>query len=686
MPEDIVNKNTDGKIKDYLLNNGKISETSAEWKNNLNNNKNKKFNFKDKKFLAALFLILSAILALAYFMYLKGQWSFDNEKVNVEIEAPSEVSSGEEITFALKYKNNTNVKLQNPRISFFAPKEFVFVSSDRETKKEGAVLIWNLDDLSAGESGKIRLFGRVIGKKGTECEFNSKISYIPDNFNYEFQSSNSKSKAKMKITAIPFEVSIECPKFVINKNEAKCAINYQNISNQIFKYVEIKAVIPKGFAYVSSEPEADENETYCLSWNIENLNPNASGELIMKGNITGSRNEEKEIEIILSASESDKNLIEYTSKKTAIKIQETPIILSQTINGKEEYFAYKGEELEYRIKFKNNSDMEIKGLVINSKLEGCVDFDSIDVVNGSYDSDYKITWSAFNIPKLAVFGVGEEEEVSFKVKVKDFIDIKNPNDKNFVIKNNVTIKEFNFDSESEKIGKTITSNKTVVKLDASLFIRAKGYFNDDGRIKNNGVIPPEVGKKTEYTIHWNLSSLLNDVKNVRIVSILPEKASWTGNYIKSNGEVSLGNENNGVFIPESKEEDKSAKEANSEDKEDGGTGNESESGDNFQEDQIEEERFYYNPETREIVWEIPELDANTGIILPAKEVVFQVSVTPEEDDVGKTLEIMDEVKATSQDEFTGNTIETLDSGLTTELPDDYSIGVEEGIVIRDSEG
>jgi len=46
---------------------------------------------------------------------------------------------------------------------------------------------------------------------------------------------------------------------------------------------------------------------------------------------------------------------------------------------------------------------------------------------------------------------------------------------------------------------------------------------------------------------------------------------------------------------------------------------------------------------------------------------------------------MNEVGAIGFDEFTNKEIVTLESELTTELPDDYSIGPEEGIVIENSE-
>jgi hypothetical protein len=43
---------------------------------------------------------------------------------------------------------------------------------------------------------------------------------------------------------------------------------------------------------------------------------------------------------------------------------------------------------------------------------------------------------------------------------------------------------------------------------------------------------------------------------------------------------------------------------------------------------------------------------------------------------------MNKVEAIGFDEFTNEEIITLESELTTELPDDYSIGLEEGIVVK----
>ena len=687
MPQNVINEHTDENIKNYLSEEKTDDSKQAD---DLGFEENNKKNIlKNKKtILIIVLLVIVAVSSLFYFTRMKGKRSFDETKVKVSVEVPGDIASGEEVIFNIKYENNTSVNLRNAKISLFVPVEFLFISSDKETKTEETVLTWNLENIPVGESGNIKLFGKVTGELNEEYNFNSKISYTPENFNYEFESADEHSKAKIKITAVPFDLSVQSPEDVINGSEIEYIINYKNISDREFKLINIKTRLPERFEYKFSEPEYDEKKDGLLSWSVENVAPRSEGKLIVKGNIVANENMKKEIKVTLSASENNMDMVEYISEIAIVKVKEIPITIKQLVNGLEEYCAAKGEELEYTIKFKNISDKAINGLVVNSELKGEVDLDSLDIINGSYNKESnKITWSAFNVPKLASFDPGEEEEVSFKIKTKDYIEIEKLKAGDLTINNRTTISSFNFDSGSVNIEKTIASNESDVKFRASLFVRAKGYFNDDGRIKNTGFIPPEAGKETNYLIHWNLSSLFNDMNDIQIVSVLPERVSWTGNYIRSDGKVSLGDQTNGAFTPKEEiEESGSVVEDNTNiimGTDEGLENNQSgEDNSEERENRIKEENFFYNTETREVVWELPKLDANTGIVSPVKEVVFQISIKPEDSDVGKIMKIMNEVKAVGYDEFVNKEITTFESELTTELPDDYSIGIKEGIVIK----
>jgi len=92
--------------------------------------------------------------------------------------------------------------------------------------------------------------------------------------------------------------------------------------------------------------------------------------------------------------------------------------------------------------------------------------------------------------------------------------------------------------------------------------------------------------------------------------------------------------------------------------------------------------FHFDRDTRKIIWNVGDLPANTGIFLPVKEIVFQVSITPKSWQVGDFIMLTSEVVATGFDTFTEEELISTTDVLTTRLPDDLSIGDEEGRVVE----
>ena len=215
MSQNVINEHTDENIKNYL---SEENENDLEQERDSNSEKNNRKNIlKSKKVIFVIVLLIAIIgLSLFYFMRLKGKQSFDETKVKVSIETLNNIASGEEIVFDVKYENNTSVDLRNVKVSFFVPDEFLFISSDQKTKIEETVLTWNFENISSGESGNIKLFGKITGELDEEYNFNSKISYTPANFNYEFESADEYSKSKIKIAVVTFEFCIQSPEDVIS--------------------------------------------------------------------------------------------------------------------------------------------------------------------------------------------------------------------------------------------------------------------------------------------------------------------------------------------------------------------------------------------------------------------------------------------------------------------------------------
>jgi len=167
----------------------------------------------------------------------------------------------------------------------------------------------------------------------------------------------------------------------------------------------------------------------------------------------------------------------------------------------------------------------------------------------------------------------------------------------------------------------------VTKISSKLEISQKGYFQDEV-FGNTGPIPPKVGETTTYTIIWQVKNYYSPVKDVKVKAVLP-----------------LGVELTGKIFPEE-----------------------------------EAPKFAFDPQSREIVWSVGDLERGSGIFTPAKSIVFQIAFTPNEFQRGQAPEIISEAKITGEDSWTERIIEAAANSINTTLPDDPSITEEMGKV------
>ena len=164
-----------------------------------------------------------------------------------------------------------------------------------------------------------------------------------------------------------------------------------------------------------------------------------------------------------------------------------------------------------------------------------------------------------------------------------------------------------------------TKEEFETKITSRLDLIQKAYFNDEV-FGNTGPTPPKVGETTTYTISWNVKNYYNKVNNVKVKAILPAEAKLTGKILPENA------------------------------------------------------RLTFDSNSREIVWEVGDLDPGVGIATLAPTVSFQISFSPQESQRGQTPEIISRVKITGEDAWTDELIEKNFSSITTELPDDPIAG------------
>ncbi len=169
--------------------------------------------------------------------------------------------------------------------------------------------------------------------------------------------------------------------------------------------------------------------------------------------------------------------------------------------------------------------------------------------------------------------------------------------------------------------------KFETKVSSRLVLEQKGYFKDEV-FGNSGPIPPQVDEKTTYTVMWQLKNLHNDLENVKVRATLPSGVKPTGN----------------VF-PEELASD-----------------------------------FAFDSGSREALWNVGDVEAGTGVDSPILNLSFQIEFRPQEGQKGLVVPLVNDAVVSGEDQWADKEVKFTASAIDTSLPDDNSIGPEDGIV------
>jgi hypothetical protein len=125
------------------------------------------------------------------------------------------------------------------------------------------------------------------------------------------------------------------------------------------------------------------------------------------------------------------------------------------------------------------------------------------------------------------------------------------------------------------------------------------YVSRDSSIINTGPMPLKLSQTTTFAVSLEIQNLTNDVSGVAFRATLPENVVWTGKTITTNGDLT------------------------------------------------------YNERTKEIIWNVDKVPANTGLLRPLYRAVFQIGITPTINQVGRTPQLLSGINYTGKDDFTG---------------------------------
>lgn len=461
-----------------------------------------------KKITIISILIIAGLVLVGYWYY-KSQ-IFSKGILKLEILGPDSAQVGEEITYTVRYKNNSDFTLQNPKLIFEYPEYSVGEDGkDRVTK--------SLQDIYPGDEQLVQFKTRLLGKENDLKIAKVYLSYRPKNLSAQYESNTTFTT---KIEPVPLTLDFDLPSKLEVGKEVQISLNYFSNIDYALSGLKLTVEYPEKFEFSSSDHKTlDKNE-----WEIDSLKKAEGGRIKINGKISATSGEKITFGAKLGIwQQGDFILLKETSKE--VETIEPLLYISQQINGSANYIASPGENLHYEIYFKNIGSTPFENLYLINKLDSSAfDLSSIKVDSDQATiDDNLIIWDWKQVSSLRSLGVQEEEKVAFDVKLKDEWLSQNTELNATIVKNKVNISS--------------VSQEFQTKVNSRLIVLQKGLYEDGGIFGNSGPVPPVVGQSTTYTITWQVKNFYNDVKNVKVKAILAPGVTLTSK-ISPDSEIS----------------------------------------------------------------------------------------------------------------------------------------------------
>ena len=254
---------------------------------------------------------------MGFWYYQRNIYSKDILKL--EILGPDEIEAAEEIEYTVKYKNNGDIRLEEPRLIFEYP-EYSIIEQGKLLRQEIV-----LEDIYPGQEKTLYFKGRLLGKQGDLKTAKALMSYRPKNLKARYESETSHA---VKIKSVSLTLEFDLPSKIESGGEIRFRLNYFSNADYPLSNLGIKVEYPVDFEFISSNPKIlGEND-----WEVGLLNKAEGGRIEIAGNLRGELEEEKTFKTQIGFWQSGQFVVLKESIR-AVKIVTPSIYISQQING-----------------------------------------------------------------------------------------------------------------------------------------------------------------------------------------------------------------------------------------------------------------------------------------------------------------------------------------------------------------
>ncbi|OGM96274.1 MAG: hypothetical protein A3B86_03985 [Candidatus Yanofskybacteria bacterium RIFCSPHIGHO2_02_FULL_38_22b] len=465
------------------------------------------------KYLVLLAFVLLIVAISSFWFY--GP-SFREKDVVLELGGPTQVKSGEEVVYKLKYDNQTRSTLHNLKFTFSYPEGSTLLVDGQVT--ENYTEKFELEELMPGVKGEKEFKAFLIGERGDIKVAKIEVEFSAGSLTSTFEKSVTLSAT---IVSTPIDLTLVASPNIISGGLVDYILDYRNGSDEDAVDLMVEFNYPDGLRFSNFSPSPGSGNN---TWLIKSLKKGSGGRISVSGVLTGNEGDHKIVSVKLKRKIGG-DYVDYQTASADTVISNPLLGLEVSANNSSDYSASLGERLNYVLKYSNNYSESIINLNLTLKLEGDMfDLSSIDTRGGLFDeSSRTITWNSsvilafYNLPSNA------NGQVNFSVNLKSSFPSNLPgSSQDRFVKVSAKLGTFNVPPGVDGNEVSISaSNITKIGTQPTF----NQYFNYD---ENNKA----------FRIYWQLTNPGNEFQNVKVMAKLPADMEWVGETQTTENQVS----------------------------------------------------------------------------------------------------------------------------------------------------
>jgi hypothetical protein len=302
--------------------------------------------------------IFVAIGLAAYIYYLLLPAPAPN--IAIAFSDPSSIIVGQPFPVIITVANESKSVIQNAQLNIMLPSSsLAFASGTAPTQDVGMVSSGTINPpitiwLVATGNG---------GTAGTTQTVNAALTYQVTNAASTTFTTPAASTGLNVGTQSALSLSYNAPSAIFSGQDFDITVNYQNDTAETLQGIQLQMQYPPAFHFVSSSTTAP-TDAGDDTWNLGALAANATGTLVIVGNLVGPANAQYALTGVIGATFSGENF-PAASAPVSFTVTPSPLSLSLALNDSLTYVAKLSDSLNYTLTYTNNSDVTFKSVIFH---------------------------------------------------------------------------------------------------------------------------------------------------------------------------------------------------------------------------------------------------------------------------------------------------------------------------------